>query len=142
MWEYWSDCGSERPSQHFSRSPTIRAIRVSLLRVAAYVYELCPELPYVESPPSPAEASERSSQAKNRDVALHRLRLALAITYCTVSAPNGPTNPWRSRVKDGRIVVAADHEDYLALLAEASNQLALVGNFHQQRACRASPDPS
>ena len=74
-----------------------------------------------------AEASERRSLAENRRVALHRLRLALAITYCTVADPNGPTDLWRSRVRDGQIIIAPDHEDYPALLAEASNQLALVG---------------
>lgn len=74
-----------------------------------------------------AEASERRSLAENRRVALHRLRLALAITYCTVADPAGPTDLWRSRAKDGRLTIAPDHEDYPALLAEASNQLVLVG---------------
>ena len=74
-----------------------------------------------------AEASERRSIAENRHVALHRLRLALAITYCTATDPSGPTDLWRSRVKDGRLLISPDHEHYPALLAEASNQLVLVG---------------
>ena len=74
-----------------------------------------------------AEASKHRSLAENRHVALHRLRLALAITYCTATDPSGPTDLWRSRVKNGRLLISPDHGHYPALLAEASNQLVLVG---------------
>jgi hypothetical protein len=74
-----------------------------------------------------AEASKRRSIAENRHIGLHRLRFALAITYCTVADPGGPTDLRRSRVKDGRLLISPDHEHYPALLAEASNQLVLVG---------------
>ena len=65
-----------------------------------------------------AEANERRSQAENRQVALRRLRLKLALE---VRLPEGrEASPlWRSRLRGQRIVVAAEHDDFPALLAEA-----------------------
>jgi hypothetical protein len=70
-----------------------------------------------------AEASERRSQAENRRVALGRLRLKLALGHRLPPDPAGPTALWRRRTATGRIVVALDHDDYPALLAEALDRL-------------------
>lgn len=68
-----------------------------------------------------AEASERRGQAENRKVALHRLRIALALGLRT---PSGPTSElWRGRCRAGRIAANPTHEDYPALLAEALDAL-------------------
>jgi len=73
-----------------------------------------------------AEAAERRSQDANRRVALHRLRLRLAIEV-RGDAGSGPSAAWRARVRGGRIVVADDHPDLPGLLAEALDQLQAAG---------------
>lgn len=70
-----------------------------------------------------AEASERRSLAENRRVALHRLRLRLALQHRAPAASDGPSVLWRSRTRGRLLVVAADHDDYPALLAEALDRL-------------------
>lgn len=74
-----------------------------------------------------AEGSERRSQAENRSVALRRLRLALALGHRLPPDPTGPSPLWRSRVSGGRLVVAIDHHDYPALVAEALDRLDATG---------------
>lgn len=73
-----------------------------------------------------AEASERRSRADNRRMAVRRLRLSLALT---VRRPPGPaiSSTWAARVRAGRIAVAADHDDYAAVVAEALDRLAASG---------------
>ena len=73
-----------------------------------------------------AEASERRSQAENRRVALWRLRLALALSHREPPAAT-PSSLWASRVRGRQIVIAADHDDYPSLVAEAIDRLATVG---------------
>jgi len=73
-----------------------------------------------------AEASERRSQAENRRVALWRLRLALALEHRTPARP-APSALWRSRTRAARLVIAADHADYPALVAEGLDQLEAHG---------------
>lgn len=73
-----------------------------------------------------AEASERRSQQENRTVAIRRLRLALALGHRS-RALSAPSPLWRSRVHGGRLVIAASHDDYPALVAEALDQLAAHG---------------
>jgi hypothetical protein len=70
-----------------------------------------------------AEASERRSQADNRRVALFRLRLRLAM-LCREPPGTAPSPLWRSRVRDGRMMIAGDHDDYPALVAEALDRIA------------------
>lgn len=70
-----------------------------------------------------AEAAERRSRQENRRVCIRRLRLRLALEHRT-PALAGPSPLWRSRVHGGRLVVAATHDDYPALVAEALDQLA------------------
>jgi hypothetical protein len=73
-----------------------------------------------------AEANERRSQAENRRVAVARLRLKLALEHRAPSAPD-PSPLWLSRTRGRRIVVAADHDDYAALVAEAIDRLQAHG---------------
>jgi hypothetical protein len=82
-----------------------------------------------------AEASERRSQAENRDVALSRLRIRLALEVRIGREPGSvPSALWRSRLSGGgRIAVSPTHEDFPALLAEAIDTLA---------ACDFDPKPA
>ncbi len=72
-----------------------------------------------------AEASERRSRAENRSVAVRRLRVRLALGHREPPAP--PSALWRSRLREGRIVVAPDHDDLPALLAEALDRIVATG---------------
>lgn len=71
-----------------------------------------------------AQASERRSLAENRMVALHRLRIALAVHVRSVSSQQPHAVPfassalWRSRCVGGRIRCAAEHTDFPSILAE------------------------
>ena len=64
------------------------------------------------------EASERRSQLRNRQAAVQRLRvrLALSIRHAPASEPSAV---WRERVAGAKIAVSTEHADYPALLAEA-----------------------
>ncbi len=73
-----------------------------------------------------AEASERRSQAENRQVALRRLRLKLALEHRTQSLP-GPSELWQSRIRGRQLVISASHDDYPPLVAEALDQLQAHG---------------
>ena len=67
------------------------------------------------------QASERRSQKENREVAIGRLRIALAIgirTECSENMSRTPTALWKQRVAGRKINVSADHQDFAALLAE------------------------
>jgi len=72
-----------------------------------------------------AGAGERRSQHENLDVALRRLRLALATEARTLlDRPAPPSELWRSRVRGGRVVCSAAHRDFPSLLAEAMDVAA------------------
>jgi hypothetical protein len=71
-----------------------------------------------------AQASEWRTQGENRSVALHQLRLELAMTVRRPIRLDGneaycPSPLWRERCRGGRIVVNPDHDDFPSLLAEA-----------------------
>jgi hypothetical protein len=67
-----------------------------------------------------AEASERRSQAENRDVALFRLRMRLAVDVrLSRPAPYSPSQLWLSRCREGKVAVNAEHDDFPAIVAEA-----------------------
>lgn len=72
-----------------------------------------------------AQASERRSQAENRDAALFRLRIHLAL-HVRAPAASGVlrSDLWQSRCRDGRLSVNPAHDDFPALLAEALDELA------------------
>ena len=68
------------------------------------------------------EASERRSQAQNRAVAIHRLRVRLAVE---VRDPERvvPSALWAARTSGGRLAVSDSHADFPTLLAEALDVL-------------------
>jgi hypothetical protein len=74
-----------------------------------------------------AEAAERRSQAENRRMAVARLRLALALGVRMPPAGDAASPLWRSRARGGRLAVAADHDDYPAIVAEALDRLTATG---------------
>jgi hypothetical protein len=77
-----------------------------------------------------AQAGERRSLEINRAEALRRLRVRLALEHRRPVAPrlappgiHQPSDLWRSRVRDRRLVVNPRHEDFPTLLAEALDVL-------------------
>lgn len=71
------------------------------------------------------EASERRSQEQNRQQAVQRLRVKLALEVR--HEPIGEPSPlWKKRSQGGRLSVSAAHEDFPAILAEALDMLAAV----------------
>ena len=85
-----------------------------------------------------AQAGERRSLDLNREIAVHRLRVHLALQHRRpiaerVAADDAtilyePSERWRSRRRGSRIVVSARHEDFPALLAESLDVLAWLGD--------------
>lgn len=82
-----------------------------------------------------AEGSERRSQAENRRVAIHRLRLKLALEHRELAVME-PSESWRKRVRCRQLVISTEHEDFPAILAEALDQLQLA-RFEIPPAARA-----
>ena len=83
-----------------------------------------------------AQAGERRSQLENKQMALRRLRLELAVEVRTVpprlkgkalldalDKPEGSAL-WLSRLSGGKIVCNPNHHDFPALLAELMDYLA------------------
>ncbi len=67
-----------------------------------------------------AFAGERRSQEANRQVAVFRLRVLLAIRVRTVTSSEViPTEMWTSRCRAQRIQCSEHHVDFPAMLAEA-----------------------
>ena len=65
-------------------------------------------------------AAERRSQEANRQVAVFRMRLLLAIRLRAVESPEViPSELWISRCRNQRISCNETHHDYPTLLAEA-----------------------
>lgn len=73
-----------------------------------------------------AEATERRAQGENRQVALFRLRVNLALAVRLAGALSGPSPLWRSRCAGGRISVNPSHHDFPTMLAEALDAIAAV----------------
>lgn len=74
-----------------------------------------------------AEANERRSQAENRDVAVFRLRVTLAIeSRSEPSTTEKPSALWCSRSRNRKLSVNPNHEDFPALLAEALDVIFAV----------------
>lgn len=78
------------------------------------------------------QAAERRSQHANRDVAIERLRVNLALAVRTaIDAENfEPSELWRSRCRAGRIAVNVKHQDFATLLAEAIDVLTVCDFDH------------
>ena len=71
------------------------------------------------------QASERRSQDLNRQSAIQRLRVNLALEVRTKpGAESNASDLWLSRVRGGKIAVSSEHGDFPALLAEALDRLA------------------
>ena len=71
------------------------------------------------------QASERRSQDLNRQAAVQRLRIRLAVEIRLPAAvEDPPSDLWRSRVKSRQLAVSTEHADFPALLAEALDRLA------------------
>ena len=76
------------------------------------------------------QASERRSQKDNREAAIFRLRLNLAIAIrCkkNVEASSQPTERWRGRARTGKMSVSPSHADFPALVAEALDWIFAYG---------------
>ncbi|MBI1345982.1 peptide chain release factor-like protein [bacterium] len=89
------------------------------------------------------QASERRSQIENQQKALKRLRVNLALEVR--SAEQGefaPSELWRQRCPQTRIIINPDHADFAALLAEALDVLAYrhaqFTHSAEQLACTSS----
>jgi hypothetical protein len=85
-----------------------------------------------------SEASEQRSQAANQQVAIHRLRVKLAIqvrsnTQTGVDRSLSPL--WRSRLRTQKISIALSHDDFPSLLAEALDCLSTL-NFQVKECAR------
>ena len=65
-------------------------------------------------------AAERRSQEQNRQVAIGRLRLLLAVRIRAVgNAEVNPSALWRSRCRQQKIACNEHHEDFPVMIAEA-----------------------
>ena len=66
------------------------------------------------------EGSERRSQDLNRQAAVQRLRVKLALhVRGAVSLNDLPSELWQARASGGKLRVSTEHADFPALLAEA-----------------------
>jgi hypothetical protein len=67
-----------------------------------------------------AEASERRSLEENRQRAIFRLRVNLALVLRHKPATKRPPSAlWQSRCRGGKVFINPEHDDFPALLAEA-----------------------
>jgi hypothetical protein len=73
-----------------------------------------------------AEANERRSTAENLRAALARLRMTLALEVRSSPVAEGPSELWRLRLREGRLVVSTNHLDLSRLVCEALNHLAIA----------------
>lgn len=90
-----------------------------------------------------AEANQRRSQAENRQEAVFRLRLKLALEVRQPIPPEyQPSALWKSRWQGGRLVINPHHKDFPALLAEALDVLAAMGADPKQAAEKLCCSPS
>lgn len=66
------------------------------------------------------EGNERRSQEANRQVAIFRLRVHLALHVIEeIDLSTTPSELWRSRLRSGKVSINPTHEDFPAMLAEA-----------------------
>jgi len=71
------------------------------------------------------QASERRSQDLNRQMAIQRLRVRLALAVRQpADASESPSDLWQSRSRGRQLAVNTEHVDFPALLAEALDRLA------------------
>lgn len=76
-----------------------------------------------------ASATERRHKEQNKQQAIFRLRVKLAIQVREPIDPGASSSAcWASRVKDGRLLINPTHEDFPTLLAEALDRIAVMQN--------------
>lgn len=80
-----------------------------------------------------ASASEERSQIRNRQVALHRLRMLLALQTDESGAGGCVSELWSRYCRSGKIRVAIENEHFPALLAEVFEVLS-AKDFHLAQA--------
>ncbi|MFN9718865.1 MAG: peptide chain release factor family protein [Planctomycetota bacterium] len=69
-------------------------------------------------------AAERRSQEANRQVAVFRLRVLLAVQLrCVRSTEVMPSDMWNARCRDAKILCSERHMDFPAMLAEAMDAI-------------------
>lgn len=74
-----------------------------------------------------ASATERRHKEQNRKQAVFRLRVKLAIEAREPIDPGAPPSDcWRSRTKDNRLLINPTHHDFPALLAEAMDRITAM----------------
>ncbi len=74
-----------------------------------------------------ATATERRHKEQNRQQALFRLRVKLAVQVREPVDPGASASGcWSSRVKGGRLQINPTHHDFPALLAEAMDRVAAM----------------
>ena len=76
-----------------------------------------------------SEATEQRSQAANQQVAIHRLRIKLAIQVRSdvqTGVGRSVSPLWRSRLRTQKLSIALSHEDFPSLLAEALDCLSTL----------------
>ena len=83
-----------------------------------------------------AEANERRSQEENRQQAIFRLRvnLALAVRQTCELAGYIPSGTWQARRRDGKLSINPTHADFPSMLAEALDVLAATDMDAKQAA--------
>jgi len=66
------------------------------------------------------EGNERRSQEANRQAAIFRLRINLAVHVIEeIDLSTTPSELWRSRLRSGKVSLNPTHDDFPAMLAEA-----------------------
>lgn len=74
-----------------------------------------------------ASATERRHKEQNRQQAIFRLRVKLAVQVREPVDPGiKPSSTWGSRVKDQKLLINPHHADFPSLLAEAMDRLTAV----------------
>ena len=74
-----------------------------------------------------AGATERRHKEQNKQQAIFRLRVKLAVQVRDPVDPGGPPSAcWAARAKHGKLLINPSHTDYPALLAEALDRIAMV----------------
>lgn len=74
-----------------------------------------------------AGATERRHKEQNKQQALFRLRVKLAVQVREPVDPGGPPSDcWVSRAKHGKLLINPSHADFPLLLAEAMDRIAMV----------------
>ena len=90
-----------------------------------------------------AEANEARSATENRQNALFRLRVNLALSIRRpLSETDEPGRLWSSRCRGGAIVINPSHDDFPAILAEALDFTAGCGMDVREAATRLGCTPT